>query len=241
MSQRLRRTAAAAREILIDLAAETWKADRAAAQSGRAAASSTPATGQKLEFGKLTKGQKLTKVVADDCADACRQAGRSPGTPSRRSMAARSSPASHQYASDIRLPGMLVRQDLAAARRSVRRCHRSTRAGARAMPGVIVVHDGDFVGVAAPSEMLGGACAGRDQGGVESRSADLRQGPLRRPEVAGQRRARGRDGKGQASRLDREGWAIRPTSISSRRTRSPTSPMRRSSRARPSRGGTTAS
>ena len=42
MSRRLRRTAAAARELLIDLAAETWKVDRVAAVGRRWRRSSTP-------------------------------------------------------------------------------------------------------------------------------------------------------------------------------------------------------
>ena len=104
------------------------------------------------------------------------------------------------------------------------------------MPDVVVVHDGEFVGVAAPTEAAGRACAGRDQGRVEAGSQDLRQGPLRRPQACSRRRrGTAAAGGGPALRVrSKAGWTPR-TSVSSRRTRSPTSLMPRSSRARPSR------
>ena len=99
----------------------------------------------------------------------------------------------HQYASDIRLPGMLFGKVLrppsfgaTLASVDTSRC--------QSVPGVVVVHDGEFVGVAAPSS-AGVARAGCDQGRVETRAAALRQGSLREPEVAGPP-ARGRSGNG---------------------------------------------
>src|SRR5262249_21692905 len=65
MSRRLRRAAAAARELLIDVAAAAWKADRAdlSAANGAVVHNKSKET---LDYGKLTKGQKLTKTVSDD-------------------------------------------------------------------------------------------------------------------------------------------------------------------------------
>ncbi len=151
MSQRLRRTAAAAREMLIDLAADTWKTDRTLlkAASGSIVHSGT---GQKLEFGKLTKGQKLTKAVSDQTV---------PTAPASWTIAGASQPkvdgrsfvtGGHQYASDVKLPGMMFGKvlrplSLGATLSSV------DLSGARLLPGVAVVHDGDFVGVVAPSSL----------------------------------------------------------------------------------------
>ncbi len=152
MSQRLRRVAAAARETLIDLAADSWKADRASlrASSGTIVNS---VTGQKLEFGKLTRGQKLTKAVADDTA---------PVRPESWTIAGSSQPkidgrsfvtGGHQYASDIKLPGMLFGKVLRPP--SLGATLSSVDVGAaQSMPGVVVVHDGEFVGVAAASSLL---------------------------------------------------------------------------------------
>ena len=62
MSRRLRRTAAAAREALIDIAAVTWKTDRSLLSAANGAVTNTK-TKESLEYGKLTKGRKLTRVV----------------------------------------------------------------------------------------------------------------------------------------------------------------------------------
>ncbi|MGH9803408.1 MAG: molybdopterin cofactor-binding domain-containing protein, partial [Blastocatellia bacterium] len=65
MSPRLRRAAAAAREALLDLAAEQLKADRSAllAVDGKITNS---ATKQSVGYGQLTKGQKLLKAINDN-------------------------------------------------------------------------------------------------------------------------------------------------------------------------------
>ena len=152
MSQRLRRTAAAARELLIDLAAESWKAERAMlkAEGGNIVHSGT---GQKVEFGKLTKGQKLTKTVADETAptppDSWTIAGHSEPKVDGRSFVT----GQHQYTSDLKLPGMLYGKvlrppSLGATLASV------DLTGAKSLTGVVVVQDGDFIGVTAPSSFL---------------------------------------------------------------------------------------
>jgi nicotinate dehydrogenase subunit B len=152
MSRRLQRTAAAAREVLIDLAAETWNADRALLSAADGAIVHNK-TKESLDFGKLTKGRQLAKAVSDT----------SPTTPAEKwTIAGHTAPkvdgrafvtGKHAYASDVRLPGMLhgkvlrppsfgatlVSVDLAAA---------------QAMTDVVVVRDRDFVSVAAPSESL---------------------------------------------------------------------------------------
>ena len=56
MSPQLRRTAAAAREMLIDLAAETWKAERTELTIADGAVVRTK-TKETLPYGKLTQGR----------------------------------------------------------------------------------------------------------------------------------------------------------------------------------------
>ena len=65
MSPRLRKAAAAAREMLLDLAAEQSKVDRSAfvVADGKV---TNPKTKQSFTFGQLTKGQKLTKAISDN-------------------------------------------------------------------------------------------------------------------------------------------------------------------------------
>jgi isoquinoline 1-oxidoreductase len=150
MSRRLRRTAAAARELLIDQAAESWKVDRStlAAADGSIVNSKTK---ESLAYGKLTKGQKLTKTVTDTTPIS---------TPADWTVAGHSAQkidgrafvtGKHQYAADVRFPGMLFGKVLRPP--TIGATLSSVDIGsAKAMTNVTVVHDGDFVGVAAPSE-----------------------------------------------------------------------------------------
>src|SRR4051794_32200374 len=57
----------------------------------------------------------------------------------------------HQYASDIRRPGMLFGKVLRSPSYKAKLKSVDTK-GAEALPGVKVVHEGDFVGVVAPTD-----------------------------------------------------------------------------------------
>jgi len=65
MAARLRRVAAAAREVLLDLAAEQMKADRSALAIADGKVTNAAAKTE-LTYGELTKGQKLTKTISGD-------------------------------------------------------------------------------------------------------------------------------------------------------------------------------
>ncbi|HEY1378365.1 MAG TPA: molybdopterin cofactor-binding domain-containing protein, partial [Gemmataceae bacterium] len=144
----LRRVASAAREALVDMAAEQAKLDRD--QFIVADGKVTARTGPSFTYGQLTHGKKLVKAVAAD----------TPGTnPRRWTVAGTSVPkvdgraivtGGHQYASDIRRPGMLFGRILrpAAFRAKLKSV---TTKDAEALPDVKVVRDGEFVGVVAPT------------------------------------------------------------------------------------------
>jgi len=146
MGRELRRAAAAAREELVDLAAERWHADRAAlnASAGKV---SHPATGQASGYGELTRGQNLVKVIGEDF----------PVTPAREwKVAGAAAPkvdgrdfvtGKHQYTSDLTRPGMLHGKVLRPAGFKAKLISVDTRKAQ--MPGVQVVRDADFVGVVA--------------------------------------------------------------------------------------------
>jgi isoquinoline 1-oxidoreductase len=152
MAQRLRRIAAAARELLMDLAAEEWKADRAAltVAAGKVVHKETKA---ELSFGKLTKGEKITKAVAENppttSAAQWQIAGQSPPKINGSDFVT----GRHKYASDVALPGLLHGKVLRAPAFGSTLVSADTKE-AEAMPGVAVVRDGNFVGVAAPTELL---------------------------------------------------------------------------------------
>jgi len=152
MSRRLRRTAATARELLIGFAAETWKADRALLTAINGTIVNTK-TKEILEYGKLTQGRKLTQTVAGDSTITSPLewtiAGHSAAKVDGREFVT----GKHSYTSDIRLPGMwhgkvLRPPSFGATLISI------DASAAKAMPDVVVVHDRDFVGVAASNEVV---------------------------------------------------------------------------------------
>jgi isoquinoline 1-oxidoreductase len=149
MARRLRQVAAAARELLIDRAAQEWKVDRAnlSAEAG----SIVGKDGKKAGYGDLTKGQKLTHAVAENppttSPDKWKIAGQSVAKVGARAFVT----GEHKFTSDMKLPGMLHGKILRAPSFGATLVSVDAK-DAEAMPGVVVVRDGDFVGVAAPTE-----------------------------------------------------------------------------------------
>src|SRR5581483_6182321 len=106
MASRLHRVAAAARESLLDLAADRFKADRAALVVADGKISRSPG-GDSVGFGELTRGQKLVKSIDDSTpitpATAWRIAGTSvPKVNGRDLVTGR-----HKYSTDGKRDGML--------------------------------------------------------------------------------------------------------------------------------------
>ncbi len=149
MVPQLRRVAAAARETLLDLAAETWKADRAGLVLANGKISD--GNGHSADFGTLTKGQKLVKTIAANAtitpATRWKLAGTSLPKVNGRALVT----GAHRYSSDVKLPGMLRGKVLRPPAWGATLASVDTSAAA-AMPGVTVVHDGAFVGVSAANE-----------------------------------------------------------------------------------------
>ncbi|HOP98186.1 MAG TPA: molybdopterin-dependent oxidoreductase [Verrucomicrobiota bacterium] len=148
MAVQLRRVSAAAREALLDLAAEHFKVDRGSLRIADGKVSR--GNGQEsIGFGALTKGQKLVRSVSSNTpltpAAEWKVAGTSlPKVNGRDFVTGR-----HQYTSDIRRPGMLHGRVLRPTAFGATIDSIDT-SEAEAMPGVTVVRDGNFVGVAAP-------------------------------------------------------------------------------------------
>jgi CO/xanthine dehydrogenase Mo-binding subunit len=152
MGTQLRRAACAARDLIVARAAEEWKVDakHLVARDGRV---SDPVSGRSARYGELVKGQELAQVIpADD----------PPAPPAKWTVAGTSVPriggralvtGEHHYTSDMKLPGMLYGRVVRPSAFHATLDSADTSA-AEAMPGVIVVHDGDFVGVAAPSHEI---------------------------------------------------------------------------------------
>ncbi|REK19442.1 MAG: xanthine dehydrogenase family protein molybdopterin-binding subunit [Planctomycetota bacterium] len=150
MAPQLRKAAATARELLVDLAAERLGVDRESLVAAEGAVRHE-ASNRSVAFGALAKDRKLTQRVTSDAETAAPEDWKVAGTPVAKVDARSFVTGSHQYASDVVRPGMLfgkvLRPKLVGAT-----LESIDASKAEAMPGVTVVRDGDFVGVAAPSE-----------------------------------------------------------------------------------------
>jgi isoquinoline 1-oxidoreductase len=149
MAPQLAKAAATAREMLIDLAAAQWRVDRStlAARDARIVGPE----GRSLSYAELTKGQALTGTIPASPATDSRDHWKIRGTAVKKVDGRAFVTGAHQYTPDIARPGLvygrIVRPDgYGGTLVSV------DDARARAMPGVAVVRDGDFLGVIAPTE-----------------------------------------------------------------------------------------
>ncbi len=150
MSPRLRRAAAAAREMLIDLAAEQLKVDRGSlvVADGKI---TNPSTKQSFNFGQLTKVQKLMKAIGDSLPLTPPDKWKTAGKPALKVNGREIVTGKHQYTPDIKRPEMLYGRVLRPAAFGATLASIDTKE-AESLNGVTVVRDGDFVGVTAPSE-----------------------------------------------------------------------------------------
>lgn len=152
MGPQLRRVAAVARETLIALAAERWQTDKTklVAENG---AVRDPASGKTLPYGELAAGQTLSKTVIAEDSLAPPAKWTIAGKPISKVNAVDFVTGRHVFPYDMRRPGMLYGKVLRLP--SFGATLVSLNASrAKAMPGVVVVHDGDFAGVAAPTPEL---------------------------------------------------------------------------------------
>ncbi|HLK21581.1 MAG TPA: molybdopterin cofactor-binding domain-containing protein [Bryobacteraceae bacterium] len=148
MAPQLRKMAAAARETLIDLAAEQWKADRAtiAISNGRLKSGD-----HSISFGELTHGRELVKTV--DAAPVTPAANWTiAGTSVPKTTARDMVTGAHHFTSDLTRPNMLFGRILRPAAFNAKLVSLDTK-DAAAIPGVQVVHEGDFVGATAADEL----------------------------------------------------------------------------------------
>ena len=152
MAPQLQRVAAAARELLLDLAGEQMKSERGALvlADGKII---DPQMKKSMVFGELTKGQKLTKAVAADVALARPADWKVIGTSVPKVDGRAIVTGRHKYSSDVKLPGMLHGKVLRSPKLGGTLGAVDLKA-AEALPAVVAVHDGQFVGVAAPTEQM---------------------------------------------------------------------------------------
>jgi len=147
MGPELRNMASAARELLVETAAQRWNADPAKLIAADGAVTN-PATHASLRYGDITHGEKLTRTVSGDPPLTPATDWKIAGTPVPKVDGRMFVTGKHQYPSDIVRPGMLFGKVLRPSGFEATLVSVDTTQ-AEAMPGVQVVRDGDFVGVVA--------------------------------------------------------------------------------------------
>ncbi|HKN23815.1 MAG TPA: molybdopterin cofactor-binding domain-containing protein [Candidatus Acidoferrum sp.] len=152
MNLQLRRVSAAARDALIALAAKQWNTDPAhlTAADGKII---DPKSNRSATYAELVKGQQITQLLpAEDPLIPAVQwkiAGQAvPKVDGRDFVTGK-----HRYPSDYKLPDMLYGKVVRPSAFGATLVSVDTSA-AEKMPGITLVHDGNFLAVAAPTTAL---------------------------------------------------------------------------------------
>jgi isoquinoline 1-oxidoreductase len=160
MWPQMRRAAAAAREMLEDLASQKWMVERA---SITVANGKVTAGVKSAGFGELTQGQKLSKTIPASPALTPAAEWKIAGTSLAKVNGRDIVTGAHKYSFDVKRPGMLYGKILYPPQLGARLVSVDTSA-AETMPGVKVIRDTfharpiaewagkDLVGVVAPDE-----------------------------------------------------------------------------------------
>lgn len=148
MGPQLRSMAWAARESLVEMAAQRWSVGK----NGLVAADgkvSDPATSRSLTYGELTKGENLVKLVNGEDPLTPATEWKVAGTPISKVNGRAFVTGVHKYPSDIDRPGMLHGAVLRPEGFNAKLTSIDASA-AEKVSGVRVVRDGEFMGVVAP-------------------------------------------------------------------------------------------
>jgi CO/xanthine dehydrogenase Mo-binding subunit len=158
MSPQLRTMAVAARELLVESAAQRWNIDRSKliANSGKI----TTGDGKKfITYANLTRGENLVKSVSDDPPLTPATEWKIAGTPMPKVNGRDFVTGKHEFPSDMVRPEMMFGAVLRPDSYNAKLESIDTSA-AEKISGVKVVRDGDFTGVVADSAFNASRAAG---------------------------------------------------------------------------------
>ena len=150
MGPQLRKAAATAREALIDMAAKEWNADRSTLFIENGDVKNRKSR-QSLNIGKLTEGKEIVKGVDEQVTVTPPEKWKVSGTSVPKVNGESFVTGKHKFVSDMKLPGMLYGKVLRPPAYGATLSSADLSA-ARKIKGVVVVQDGDFIGVAASDQ-----------------------------------------------------------------------------------------
>jgi len=147
MGPQLRTMAAAARQMLLEKAAANWNVPASSLQVADGKVSD-PAHRRSIQYGELTRGRKLVKILSGDQPLTPAADWKIAGSPVPKANGHDFVTGAHKFPSDIVRPGMwfgaVVRPDAFNAK-----LVSADTSAAEKMPGVKIVRDGDFLAAAA--------------------------------------------------------------------------------------------
>ena len=150
MAPQLRKAAAAARAALIEMAAQQLSVEPASVKIVDARFVNHDKS-KSLSLADVARGRKLVKVIPDNIATTLPKDWTIAGTSVAKINARDLVTGKHQYTSDVKREGMLYGKVVRPATFNATLISSDTKA-AEAMPGVSVVRDGNFIGVAATDQ-----------------------------------------------------------------------------------------
>ena len=147
MGPQLRKAAATAREALMKMAADKWKVsvDDVSATNGTVVNNKSK---EKISYGELTKGEDLKMAVNGDIKLIDPENWTIAGTDVKKVAEISFLNGGHKYTYDMQLPGMWYGKILRPPSFDAKLMDADI-SKAQALPDVVVVKDGDFLGVAA--------------------------------------------------------------------------------------------
>ena len=148
MGMKLRKVSAAARELLIGLAAQHWRIATAGLTTAEAHVRD-PKSGRTIAYGELTAGRRLVETVREDAELTDPRRWRVAGTSVPKVEARALVTGQHQYTSDVVRSGMLLGKVVRPTSYGSKLAEFDGAAAAK-LNGVVVARDGDFAGIAAP-------------------------------------------------------------------------------------------
>jgi len=156
MNPQLRRAAAAARDTLIALAATEWKVDakKLVAEDGKV---KDLQGNRSLDYAALTKGQQLTQTLPAEDPLIPASDWKIAGQPLSKVNGRDFVTGAHRYPSDQKLPNMLYGRVVRPPSFGATLLSVDTQKAEQ--PGVTVVRDGSFLGVAASTSELASSAA----------------------------------------------------------------------------------
>jgi nicotinate dehydrogenase subunit B len=154
MGPQLRKAAATAREVLLEMAARELKTDRANLFIDNGEVRNRKSK-QSINIGRLTQGKELVEGIRERVTVTPPEDWKVSGTSVPKVNGESFITGKHKFVSDMKLPGMLYGKVLRAPSYGAT-LSSVDLSGAKKIKGVVVVEDGSFIGVVAPDPLTAG-------------------------------------------------------------------------------------